>query len=172
MNKKLARVMALAMAGTLMLSGCGGSEGDTEEPKDANGTEDKQEAKNDKELKELVIPMAVTRELETFNALYSQRGEDAENLTNLIDGLLEVDSYGKLQPCLAEEWGTEDGGLTWKFKLRDGVKWVDVNAQEKAACNAQDFATGLEWVLNFHKNDSSNTSMPLEMIQGAKEYYE
>lgn len=103
MNKKLARVMALAMAGTLMLSGCGGSEGDTEEPKDANGTEDKQEAKNDKELKELVIPMAVTRELETFNALYSQRGEDAENLTNLIDGLLEVDSYGKLQPCLAEE---------------------------------------------------------------------
>ena len=70
-------------------------------------------------------------------------------------------------PCIAKEWGTEDGGLTWTFKLRDNVKWVDVNGNEKAACNAQDFATGLEWVLNFHKNDSSNTSMPIEMIKGA-----
>ena len=26
--------------------------------------------------------------------------------------------------------------------------------------------------MNFHKNNSSNTSMPLEMIKGAKEYYE
>lgn len=36
----------------------------------------------------------------------------------------------------------------------------------------QDFATGLEWVLNFYKNDSNNTAMPIEMIKGAKEYYE
>ncbi len=85
---------------------------------------------------------------------------------------MEVDTKGKLVPAIAKEWGTEDGGLTWTFKLREGVKWVDVNGQEKADCNAQDFATGLEWVLNFHKNDSTNTSMPLEMIKGAKEYYE
>ena len=47
-----------------------------------------------------------------------------------------------------------------------------MNGQEKADCNAQDFATGLEWVLNFYKNDSSNTTMPIEMIKGASEYYE
>ena len=86
--------------------------------------------------------------------------------------MLEVDPQGKLVPCIAKEWGTEDKGLTWTFKLRDGVKWVNVNGEEMADCNAQDFATGLEWVLNFHKNDSTNTSMPLEMIKGAKEYYE
>ena len=95
-----------------------------------------------------------------------------KNLCNLTDPLLELDSYGKLAPCVAKEWGTEDGGLTWTFKLRDNVKWVDVNGNEKADCIAQDFLTGLEWVLNFHKNDSSNTSMPIEMIKGAKEYYE
>ena len=90
----------------------------------------------------------------------------------MVDGLLEVDEKGKLVPCIAEEWGTEDNGLTWTFKIRQGVKWVDVNGNEMADCNAQDFAAGLEWVLNFHKNDSSNTSMPLEMIKGAREYYE
>ena len=62
--------------------------------------------------------------------------------------------------------------MTWTFKIRQGVKWVDVNGNEKAECTAKDFAAGLEWVMNFHKNNSSNTSMPLEMIKGAKEYYE
>ena len=93
-------------------------------------------------------------------------------LLNLWDGLLTSNSRGEIIAAVADEWGTEDGGLTWKFHLRDGVKWVDVNANEKADCTVEDFATGLEWVLNFHKNESVNTSMPIEMIKGAEEYYE
>ena len=93
-------------------------------------------------------------------------------LLNLWDGLLTSNSRGEIIAAVADEWGTEDGGLTWKFHLRDGVKWVDVNANEKADCTAEDFATGLEWILNFHKNESINTSMPIEMIKGAEEYYE
>ena len=93
-------------------------------------------------------------------------------LLNLWDGLLTSNSRGEIIAAVADEWGTKDGGLTWKFHLRDGVKWVDVNANEKADCTAEDFATGLEWVLNFHKNESVNTSMPIEMIKGAEEYYE
>ena len=175
MKKTVSRVMALLLASMLTLTGCGGSQETGEENTtsgEAGSTEQKEEASSENEIKDLVIPMAVSRELETFNILYAQRQEDSENLTNLVDGLLEVDTKGKLVPAIAKEWGTEDGGLTWTFKLREGVKWVDVNGQEKADCNAQDFATGLEWVLNFHKNDSTNTSMPLEMIKGAKEYYE
>jgi len=110
--------------------------------------------------------------LETFNFLHSQRSEDAVVLLNLWDGLLTSNSRGEIIAAVADEWGTKDGGLTWKFHLRDGVKWVDVNANEKADCTAEDFATGLEWVLNFHKNESVNTSMPIEMIKGAEEYYE
>ena len=175
MKKTVSRVMALLLASMLTLTGCGGSQETGEENTtsgETGSTEQKEEASSENEIKDLVIPMAVSRELETFNILYAQRQEDSENLTNLVDGLLEVDTKGKLVPAIAKEWGTEDGGLTWTFKLREGVKWVDVNGQEKADCNAQDFATGLEWVLNFHKNDSTNTSMPLEMIKGAKEYYE
>ena len=180
MKKTLSRLLAIAMTASLVLSGCGGTGGSTstEEGTSTEGNttstegEATAEAGSDEEIKDLVLPILASRELETFNWLYSQRAEDFENLTNLVDGLLEADHEGKLVPAIAEEWGTEDGGLTWTFKLREGVKWVDVNGQEKADCNAQDFATGLEWVLNFHKNDSTNTSMPLEMIKGAKEYYE
>ena len=168
MRKTVTRAMALALAAMLVLSGCGGTSNGGSGTEGESG--DQESAKN--EIKDLVIPRQASRELETFNVLYAQRQEDNENLTSLVDGLLEVDQKGQLVPCIAEEWGTEDNGLTWTFKLREGVKWVDVNAQEKADCTAQDFATGLEWVLNFHKNDSSNISMPVEMIEGAQEYYD
>ena len=187
MKKTASRLLALALTAALVLSGCGGGGTTTEEKPAENtgntteqGGEKKEEEKKEEaaapasgdEISDLVISKLITRELETFNILYSQRAEDGENLTNLVDGLLEVDTDGKLVPGIAEEWGTEDGGLTWTFKIRQGVKWVDVNGNEKAECTAKDFAAGLEWVMNFHKNNSSNTSMPLEMIKGAKEYYE
>ena len=177
MKKTLSKLLALALPASLVLSGCGGNaEGGNNEANsqggqaNAEGSDKKEEASSKDEIKDLYIARNAVRELETFNILYTQRQEDSENLTSLVDGLLE--SKGELVPCIAEEWGSEDGGLTWTFKVREGVKWVDVNGNEKADCNAQDFATGLEWVLNFYKNDSNNTAMPIEMIKGAKEYYE
>ena len=184
MKKTVSRLLALALTAALVLTGCGGGT-TTEEPADTSentGTTESTETTEgetaesnepgENEITDLVIPKTLTRELETFNWLYSQRAEDSENLTQLVDGLLEANPEGTLQPGIAEEWGSEDGGKTWTFKLREGVKWVDVNGNEKAECNAWDFATGLEWVLNFYKNDSTNTSMPFEMIEGAEEYYE
>ncbi len=161
MTNKVSKALALMLATGVVLGGCsnGGSGGST-----AGG--------KGEPITDLVIPKLASRELETFNVLYSQRGEDFENLTNLVDGLLENDSKGQLVPAIAKEWGTEDNGITWTFKLREGVKWVDVNQNEKADCVAQDFATGLEWVLNYHKNQAANTSMPIDMIKGAEEYYE
>ena len=184
MKKTVSRLLALALTAALVLTGCGGGT-TTEEPADTSentGTTESTETTEgetaesnepgENEITDLVIPNTLTRELETFNWLYSQRAEDSENLTQLVDGLLEANPEGTLSPGIAEEWGSEDGGKTWTFKLREGVKWVDVNGNEKAECNAWDFATGLEWVLNFYKNDSTNTSMPFEMIEGAEEYYE
>ena len=163
MKKTATRTMALALAAAMLLGGCGGGSG---------GGGGSTQGESADAITDLVYPRNATRELETFNILYSQRLEDTENLCNLVDGLLEVDPQGRLKEGIAHSWETEDGGLTWTCHRRDGVKWVNMNAQEKADCVAQDFATGLEWVLNFHKNDSSNTSMPIEMIKGASEYYE
>lgn len=112
------------------------------------------------------------REMTTFNIFHTHSAVDFNILTNSIDGLLTHDNYGRILPNIAEEWGTDDNGITWTFKIRDGVKWVDYNANVKADVVAEDWVWGMEWVLNFHKNDAYNTSMPIEMIKGAKEYYE
>lgn len=183
MKKVVSRLLAFALTASLLLTGCGGGTA-TEEKENAETSTQKteqseegkkEEAKEEKkgeQIKDLVIPKVASKEISGFNILYTQKGEDFEGLSSLMDGLLEIDTSGKLIPAIAEEWGTEDEGHTWTFKVRQGVKWVNVNGEEVAECNAQDFATGLEWILNFHKNDSTNTSMPLEMIEGANEYYE
>lgn len=175
MSKQFTKVLALGLAAMMVLSGCGGTSTETKTPEESTAEKAEQEqtgVESTRELKEVVIPKIATSELTTFNFLHTQNGDDGVVLYNLWDGLLTSNSRGEIIAAVADEWGTEDGGLTWKFHLRDGVKWVDVNANEKADCTAEDFATGLEWVLNFHKNESVNTSMPIEMIKGAEEYYE
>ena len=163
MNKGMKKVLALSMAAAMMLSACGSSAGNAGD----NGGKGE-----GNEIKNLVTYKLATGELSTFNLLYSQDNTIFEQLTNLVDGLAETNPYGEVIPCLAESWETPDGGKTWTYHIREGLKWVDMNGNVKADCNAWDWATGLEWVLNFHKNESANTSMPMEMIEGATDYIE
>lgn len=113
-----------------------------------------------------------SEEMTTFNIFHTHSAVDFNILTNGIDALLTHNNYGQLLPNIADKWETPDNGKTWNFHIRDGVTWVDMNGEFKADVVAEDWVWGLEWVLNFHKNDSYNTSMPVEMIKGAKEYYE
>ena len=113
-----------------------------------------------------------SREMDTFNAHMSQSASDLNVLSNCVDGLLTNESDGGLTGALAEVWESADEGETWTFYLKDNATWVDYQGRYRADVTASDFATGLEWVLNEAKNESYNISMPIEMIQGAEEYYE
>lgn len=124
------------------------------------------------EITDLRTYELTSREMETWNIHSSQLANDLNVLCNLIDGLLTNDAHGALVGNAAKDWYTEDGGKTWTFVLNDGMKWVDKDGNEKADVVAEDWITGLEWVLNFSKNGASNTSMPMEMIVGAAEYYD
>ena len=90
MKKTASRLLALALTAALVLSGCGGG-GTTTEEKPAENTgstteqsgEKKEEEKKEEaaapasgdEISDLVISKLITRELETFNILYSQRAD-------------------------------------------------------------------------------------------------
>ena len=172
MKRTTARVTAAAVAAMMAmasLSGCGVMSSASKEVTTQSTTSTQQDSK---EIHDLVLAHLASTEISTFNLLNSQTRADVQYLTNMLDGLVEADSYGNIVPGIATDWVTEDGGKTWTFHLRDNVTWVDVNGNEKAKLTADDFMTGMEWVLNFYKNDSANVSMPSEMIQGAKEYYE
>lgn len=46
-------------------------------------------------------------------------------LVNLYDSLVFPEADGSMAPWLAESWKSSDDGLTWTFKLRQGVKFHD-----------------------------------------------
>ena len=124
------------------------------------------------EIKDFKDYQTQANEMETFCYQYSQAAVDLNVLSNCYDHLLTNDASGALVGAAAKEWSSPDGGQTWIFKLNDDITWVDYQGEYMADCIAEDWATGLEWVLNYAKNQSANTSMPIEMIKGAKEYYE
>ena len=122
-------------------------------------------------LKEFISFESGNRELESWNMLYTQKAEDANVVTNLWDGLLSFDCYGKVVPAIASSWEHNEDATVWTFHLRDDVDWVDCNGEVKAHLTSKDFLVGFEWVMNAIKNEANNTSMPNDTIVGAYEYY-
>ena len=122
-------------------------------------------------LKEFISFESGNRELESWNMLYTQKAEDANVVTNLWDGLLSFDRYGKVVPAIASSWEHNEDATVWTFHLRDDVDWVDCNGEVKAHLTSKDFLVGFEWVMNAVKNEANNTSMPNDTIVGAYEYY-
>ena len=123
-------------------------------------------------LKEFISFESGNRELESWNMLYTQKAEDSNVVTNLWDGLLSFDCYGKVVPAIASSWEHNEDATVWTFHLRDDVDWVDCNGEVKAHLTSKDFLVGFEWVMNAIKNEANNTSMPNDTIVGAYEYYE
>ena len=123
-------------------------------------------------LKEFISFESGNRELESWNILYTQKAEDANVVTNLWDGLLSFDRYGKVVPAIASSWEHNEDATVWTFHLRDDVDWVDCNGEVKAHLTSKDFLVGFEWVMNAIKNEANNTSMPNDTIVGAYEYYQ
>lgn len=110
-------------------------------------------------------------EITTLNYLVTTTTNEFGLCANLIDTLVEYDRYGVVQPSLATEWETSDDGLTWTFKLRDNVVWVDAQQNVIANVTANDFIAAAKYILN-PDNASSSAQNLYGIIAGAKEYYD
>lgn len=197
-KKKVAKILALLLATTMMIAGCGGngdggssesssqSANESSEAPQESGSEEAEGGEESTTPADEGGEAAAGEPIKNLNTWASVSGGDLSTLIlqhsegtdvatvggNCLSPLLEFDNYGSLVPAVAKEWGTEDEGQTWTFKLRDDIVYVDVNGNELGKCTAQDWITSLEWILNFHKNGGLNTSMPVSTIAGAQEYYD
>jgi peptide/nickel transport system substrate-binding protein len=61
-----------------------------------------------------------------LNPLLSQNNDVDSDLSALLfNGLTRLDEQGNVVPDLAGEWKISADGLTYDFKLRDGLRWHD-----------------------------------------------
>lgn len=104
----------------------------------------------------------------TWDILNTYRAADSEAIINTFDNLIEYDNEGTMKPALAESWTVSADGLTYTFKIRQGVKWVDSQGRYIADVTAQDFVTGMQ-----HCLDCGFTSYLVDgVIEGATDYME
>lgn len=154
-----------------VLAACGGSSSSTTTTGDgASNAPVAQPSNGGEPISDLVMWETATRELSSWNILYSQNAADLNVLCNCYGGLVTTNIYGQFVPDVATEWSQNSDATEWTFKLRDDVKWCDVNGEVKADLTSEDFLVSLEWVLNGKKNQNNNTSMPGGYIVNAKAY--
>ena len=89
-----------------------------------------------------------TSDPQTWDALATSRAADSEAIVNTYDGLMEYDIENVQQPALATEYTVSEDGLTYTFKIREGVDWVDSQGRKVAEVKADDFVAGMEHMMD------------------------
>ena len=115
--KKRFIVAALAIAGAMALSGCGGSKSGGEGTKSGDTT---QTAAGKK-----ILTIQLGPDVESIDPALNSAVDGANYILFAFDNLLKMDKDGKVVPGLAEKYEVSDDQLTWTFHLRDGLKWSD-----------------------------------------------
>ena len=118
--KKRFIVAALAIAGVMALSGCGGSKSGGEGTKSGDTT---QTAAGKK-----ILTIQLGPDVESIDPALNSAVDGANYILFAFDNLLKMDKDGKVVPGLAEKYEVSDDQLTWTFHLRDGLKWSDGSA--------------------------------------------
>lgn len=131
MKKKMISVLTLALSGLLILSGCKKVDSPTAgpQPNNNNAVEGYIAAtdptKNPISDRKDTLVIGIDAPEEIFNPLYAESTYDKYVTKTLFEGLLDVDENGMPIEALAESYKISDDGLTYSFKLRDGLKFSD-----------------------------------------------
>lgn len=114
MKKSKFSVLALLMAIMLMLAACNGGSKETSKEKEG-GSGDSSGSK--------VLNVNNSSEPGSLHPANAQGTHESWILEHTFEGLTKKTEEGKIVPGSAESWEISEDGLTWTFKLKDGLKW-------------------------------------------------
>ena len=152
MNKKL---IALLMAGSMVLgTGAAATAAEEKEP-----------------LKDLVQYVTDGTLLNPHLMINSGNSTHLAIASNYNEAMFEMNTKGQVQGALVESYETNEDSTVWTFHLRQGVKWVDYQGNEKGEVTSKDFIQSHAITLNFYQGDAINPDLK-DSVVGGLEYYE
>ena len=159
----LASVMAMSL-----LAGCGGGQASTGDTTTAAGTGTEAAAGNETtgnaEAAGNVLRYVMTGEPETLDPNMNNYAESSNVLLNLFTGLYQYSTDGtSVEPGCAESHTVSDDGLTYTFKLREGLKWSD-----GSPLTAADFE--YSWKRELKQETASTAAWQLYYIKNGEAY--
>ena len=166
-KRLLAALLALTMV--LAMAACGSGSGSSETTAAGSSTNPAQAAEPVTE--EAVYRTLYASEVTTLNYLITGQTNELTIAANVVDCLVEYDSFGNVQPALATSWEQNEDATVWTFKIREGVMWVDKDGNEVAPVTANDFVSSAHYACD--ANNASDTFYTMSgVIAGADEYYD
>lgn len=179
MKKKwLSSMMAIALTGTMILAGCGGSsspsgsaaESTASAAAEAASAAEEEAAAESESAAESEAPAeeAASGEEKHLNFGIYWFGDDLDpgngwngwTLTRAAVGetLVTVNENLEFVGQLADEWETEDDNVTWRFHIRDGVTFQNGNV-----CDAEAVVGSIKRSLEV--NERGQTNLKLESVE-------
>ena len=126
--KKTKAVLAILMAGTMMLglAGCGGNSSSATQGT-TTGTETGSAAGDaagtDAAASASDMNVMLETPVESLDPQQATDGTSFEVIADYTDGLMQMDADGQAVPAIAESYDLSDDGLTYTFHLRTDAKW-------------------------------------------------
>lgn len=128
-NHYFKKLLAVVLAGTMMLSFGGCSESDSsdsgEKTESSEETKEASEKKSKEEAGEKVVTALVAEGLNPDMADAIQSSEDMRLYEMVYEPLVKYGEGGEIEPCLAKTWEISEDGTTYTFHLREDVKFSD-----------------------------------------------
>ncbi len=112
MKKRILSVLLASAMVASLLAGCGGSDTKTDA------------AKGDK-AGEKQLAVQVGPDPETIDPALNSASDGGNMIITAFEGLLMKGEDDQIIEGCAEDWGVSEDGLTWTFKLREGLTWSD-----------------------------------------------
>ena len=121
--KKTKAVLALLMAGTMMLGvvGCGSSSDTAGSGSATTGTESTGSDTAAAGSSDMNVMLETP--VETLDPQQATDGTSFEVIADYTDGLMQMDADGQAVPAIAESYDLSDDGLTYTFHIRSDAKW-------------------------------------------------
>ena len=121
--KKTKAVLALLMAGTMMLGvvGCGSSSDTAGSGSATTGTESTGSDTAAAGSSDMNVMLETP--VESLDPQQATDGTSFEVIADYTDGLMQMDADGQAVPAIAESYDLSDDGLTYTFHLRSDAKW-------------------------------------------------
>lgn len=114
------RLVLIFFIAVVLLSGCNFSGSSTEPSEQTNEgtTNDDGDRSADNTLR-----LSLDNDIPDLNQVKTTDGISFGILNNVMEGLYRLDENNEPQPAMAESYEKSEDGLTYTFKLKEGIKW-------------------------------------------------
>ena len=162
MKKRLVSAILASVMAMSLLTGCGGGQdaaGDTTAAADGA-----QQAGDAAKPEGNVLRYVMSGEPETLDPNMNNYASSSNVLLNLFTGLYQYSADGSgVEPACAESYTVSDDGLTYTFKLKEGLKWSD-----GSPLTAADFE--YSWKRELKQETESTAAWQLYYIKNGEAY--